>query len=234
MTEDDFDTLRLKIRQLIDNLPEAVDLGGLSKRYKTAGKVHLLRESLIWRAEEFARNASGLLDAGDCVAAALLTRALMETTAALVYLHGLVQKGLNIGISRGLDEKLTGFLVGSKKWGDTGKAIHVNDMLKEVEKVIPGFFTDHYATLSEYAHPNWQGAFGAYSTTDQKRLIVTFSRDGRLAENHRKQVGSILFATVDLLSGYYNFVSDMLQPFADAVEAFHTANPDETMPGQSG
>ena len=78
--------LRQEILQLSKCLPESIDLAALS-RFKAPGKVLMLRESLVWRAEELGRNALASLDAGNFVTAALLTRGVMETTGAIVYLQ---------------------------------------------------------------------------------------------------------------------------------------------------
>jgi|GEM_PF-729823 hypothetical protein len=217
------DEVRAEIAQLTASLPQKIDLLGLSARYKTAGKVHMLRESLFWRMEELSRNTLALLDAGDLVAAALVARAVMETTAAIVYLHKLVERGIRDGVTADLDDKLTGFLTGSRIWEDLGGAINVLTMIDAVEKAIPGY-RRHYESLCEYAHPNWSGAFGAYGATDQKELTVAFTREGRCAENNRKIIIGMLAGSVGLFNGYYNFLADMLVPFAKAVEAFYDAN----------
>ena len=193
----------------------------------------MLRESLIWREEELARNALVALDAGNFVSAALLTRAVMETTGAIVYLHAQVSHALEHGISSKWDEKLTGFLTGSKVWDDLAGAVHVNDMLREVQKVIPGYFDDHYAMLSEFAHPNWSGALGAFGIINEAELTVSFARGGRSPDIQLGHVLGRLSGAVGLFTHYYNALADMILPLAEAVVAFH-AMPEATGPTEAG
>lgn len=216
------DEIRAEIASLSANLPSEVDALGTSTKYKTAMKVHLLRESLIWREEELARSALDLLNNEDYIAAALVTRAVMETTAAIVYLHGLVDRALKKGMDDALDAKLNGFLTGSKVWHDLPGAINVLTMIDKVEKVIPGY-RGHYDFLSEYAHPNWSGTHGAYGIIDHDTAIVSFAKGGRSAERNRQTVSGMLAGSVGLFTGYYNFLGDLIVPFAGLVDQFYDA-----------
>lgn len=215
------DELRAELSRLAGMLPESIDLLALHKRYKAPGKVQMLSESLVWRQEELCRNALAALDRENFVTAALLTRAAMETTAALVYLHSLVTRSIEKGCSPELEEKLTGFLTGSKIWEDIGGAIHVNDMLREVAKVIPGYFDEHYAMLSEIAHPNWSGTMGAYGMIDKEAMVVRFGRGGRSPENQQGTIIGRLAGSVGLFIGYYEMLGAMLPQFAKAVDDFY-------------
>ena len=223
------DKVRAEIAALSAHLPTEVDALATSTKYKTAMKVHLLRESLIWREEELARSALTLLDSEDYVAAALVTRAVMETTAATVYLHGLVDRALKQGMDDALDAKLAGFLTGSKVWHDLPGAINVLTMIDKVDKVIPGY-RGHYEFLSEYAHPNWSGTHGAYGIIDHEAAIVSFVKGGRSAERHRRTVLGMLAGSVGLFTGYYNFLGDLIAPFAELAEQFYDAQKREPPP----
>lgn len=215
--------LRADLARLADKLPTAIDLLALHKRYKAPGKVEMLRGSLIWRAEELGKNALAALEAGNFVTAALLTRAVMETTAALVFLHKLVTRAVSQGCSPALEEKLTGFLTGSKLWEELGGAIHVNDMLREVSKVIPGYFEEHYAALSEIAHPNWSGAFGAFGIIDKEKMVINFARGGRSRETQRGTIIGRLVGSIGLFLGYHDMLGQALPDFAKAVEDYYAA-----------
>ena len=125
------------------------------------------------------------------------------------------------GFSDDLDEKLTGFLRGSKIWDDIDGAIHVNDMLREVAKVIPGFFDEHYAMLSEFAHRNWSGTFGSFGIIIEKELMVEFARGGRAPETQHVLIAGRLAGSFGLLIGYYNKLADLLPGFLQSVALFH-------------
>lgn len=222
MSDDKLDDVRADLQRLAAALPPQIDLLTLHKRYKAPGKVEMLRQSLIWREEELGRNALGALEAANYVTAALLTRAIMETTAAIVYLHNLVVRSVSEG-SASLEEKLTGFLTGSKVWDDIGGAIHVNDMLREVGKIIPGYFDNHYASLSEIAHPNWSGTFGAFGIIDQEKMTVSYARGGRSPENQRGVIVGRLSGSLGLFLGYYEMLGAAMPDFTNAVEEFYKA-----------
>lgn len=180
----------------------------------------MLRESIIWRMEELARSALVCLDNADFVSAALLTRGVMETTAAIVYLHKLVNRAIDDGVTDDLEDKLTGFLTGSKIWDDLGGAINVLTMIDAVDKVIPGY-RKHYEFMCEYAHPNWSGTQGAYAIIDQEQFTVSLRRGGRSPENSLKIITGMLAGSVGLFVGYYNFLGEKLVPFAEAIAAFY-------------
>jgi len=223
MSDEALDDVRADLARLAAALPEKIDLLALHNRYKAPGKVQMIGDSLIWREEELGRNALSALEAGNFVTAALLTRALMETTAALVFLHKLVTRSIGEGSSPALEEKLTGFLTGSKIWDDIGGAIHVNDMLREVETLIPGYFGAHYAALSEIAHPNWSGTFGAFGIIHAKEMVVTFARGGQSPETQYGVIIGRLSGSLGLFLGYYQMLGEAMPDFAKAVENFYAA-----------
>lgn len=220
--------LRGEVEALSASLPEMADLYGLST-YKTPGKVYLLRESLCWRMEEVSRSALDALDRGDIVASAIMTRAAMETAAAVFYVHKLADDALTKGVDDKLDETLTGFLTGSKIWPENQGAIQVLRMIDAVGKKLDGF-RKHYEMLSEFAHPNWSGAFGAYGKTDHEKAIATFGK-GKLPSNHKLVLG-MLSGSVGLFRGYYNALGDKLLPFAKLIEAHYDAQ--KAVTGEGG
>jgi hypothetical protein len=211
------------------SLPAAIDLLGLCQRYKTAGKAHILRECLIWRQEELARNALSSLDAVDGVTSALLARAVIETTAMTMYIHDIVKRGVTKGIHEGDDEKLTGLLTGSRIWPELPGAVNVLTMIDKVEKLVPGV-RHSYDTLSEMAHPNWSGMQGAYATTDQENLMVYFSRGGRNPDGFKRGIAPSLAGSLGLFLHFYDQLGDLLEPYAAACKAHYGGGGEEAAP----
>ncbi len=234
MSDEMLVSLRTDLARLASCLPREVDLLAVHNRYKAPSKVLMLRESLIWREEELGRNALKALDDGNFVTAALLTRAVMETTAALVFLDSLVVRAIDKGVSAGLEEKLTGFLTGSRVWEDIGGAIHVNDMLREVQKIIPGFFDQHYAMLCEIAHPNWSGNLGAFGVINKDAMKVKFVRGGRSPNTQRNIILANLAGSIGLFVGYYNMLADKIPEFTKAIESFYESGKAATPTNASG
>lgn len=220
---------RVELSRLADRRPHEADLRALS-RYKLPGKVMMAFGGLIWRAEELGRNAFEALDRQDFVTSALLTRALMETTGGVVLIHNLVKKSIEKGLSEGFDKKIDKLVMGSKIWEEMDDPINVNDMLREVQKVIPGYFDDHYASLSEYAHPNWLGTFGAYGTTHEGEARISFSHHGDAAERQHGTIFGRLSGSIGLCLGYCDLIEQMTGDFVRAVEAFYAARPETEKP----
>jgi hypothetical protein len=218
------DNGRELLAEISANLVESIDLRKTSK-WKLPGKVQTIRESLLWRLEELAQNAFQTLDADRFVASALNVRAIMETTAALIFLHSMMQKAIDNGVSEAIITKVDKFLINSKIWDELEDPIHINDMLRAVEKVIPGFFGVHYAALCEWAHPNWGGTFGAFGAFDDVNFLAVFRKGGRSPDVQRKKISSILAASLGLAKGYYEIIGKDLDAFVNAVEVYYTKNP---------
>ena len=224
MSDDNLDGGRETLAAIKAYLVDTIDLRGVS-RWQVPGHAQIIRESLLWRIVELSENAYDTLDANKYVASALCARAVMETTAGLVFLDTLMKRAIEQGLTQALIVKISRFLINSKIWEDLEDPIHINDMLREVQKVIPGFFEQHYATLSEVAHPNWQGTFGAFGSFDKAKLLARFSSQGRSPEVQHKKISSNLAATLGLAKGYYEMAGGKISDFTKAAEAYYAENP---------
>lgn len=223
MAEESLDDGRETLAAIEALLIDSIDLRGISK-WQLPGKVQIIRESLLWRVHELAQNAFETLDADRFVASALVARAVMETTAALVFLNTLMRRGIDQGVTEPLIAKIDRFLINSKVWEELEDPIHVNDMLREVEKVIPGFFENHYANLSEAAHPNWLGTFGAFGAFDKVNFLANFKKGGRSPDIQRKKIAMNLAATLGLAKGYYEIAGGNIDAFVKAAETYYVEN----------
>lgn len=224
MTDENFDKGRESLAAIKTYLVETIDLRGVS-RWTLPGMAQIIRESLLWRIEELAQNAFDTLDAGRFVASALATRSVMETTAGLMFLDLLMQRAIEKGVTKALIVKIDRLLVNSKIWEEIEDPIHINDMLREVDKVIPGFFEEHYAILSESAHPNWAGTFGAFGEFDKANVLAIFKSGGRSPDTQRRKIATCLTATLGLAKGYYEIAGGKVDAFTKVVEAYYAENP---------
>jgi hypothetical protein len=224
MTDKHLEDGREALASIKTYLVENIDLRAIS-RWQLPGKAQIIRESLLWRIEELAQNAFDTLDAGRFVASALATRAVMETTAGMVFLDSLMQLAIDKGVSKALVLKIDRFLINSKIWEELEDPIHINDMLREVEKVIPGFFEKYYATLSESAHPNWAGTFGAFGNFDKVNVLAIFRVGGRSPDTQRQKIAMNLAATLGLAKGYYEISGGKVDAFTKAAETYYAENP---------
>ena len=62
-TDADFATAKEMTRLLSQSLPELIDVAALGVRSKAPYQLLVVREALIWRTEELARNACNALEA---------------------------------------------------------------------------------------------------------------------------------------------------------------------------
>src|SRR5487761_337513 len=79
--EDDLATAKEMTQRLSQSLPELIDVAALGVRSKAPYQLLVVREALIWRTEELARNACNSLECEDLAVAAILTRSITENAA---------------------------------------------------------------------------------------------------------------------------------------------------------
>jgi hypothetical protein len=91
-------------------------------------------------------------------AATILTRAAVETSAAMWYLHKNLAPAVKAKAVGDIDDCLKRLMMGSKSVDRDimPEAVNVMTFVKHVDKEIEGFL-HQYEGLSEYAHPNWSG-----------------------------------------------------------------------------
>jgi cation transport protein ChaC len=145
---------RLEI--LESNLPRRVDGFAVSPHTKIPFKALVYREALIWRMTELGRAAFDCFEKNKLAAGILLTRAAVETSAALWYLSAKLDASVQSGTVGDIDDYLMKLMMGSKSNQDImPAAINVLTFVDCVDKDIKGF-RQQYDGLSEFARPNWR------------------------------------------------------------------------------
>jgi hypothetical protein len=210
------------------NLPRQVDGYALSQKSKLPWKVLLYREALIWRIVELGRSALESILDDRLVSGVVLTRAAVETSAALWYLSRKVDAVVDSKMVGDVDEYLMKLAMGTATgWPEADSSgdvltlprpIKIGAFLKQVEKDIEGF-SHQYGILSEYAHPNWAGTVLLYSSTDRQKAITDFGTNMRKAEN-AKAVGVVnLSVALKMFHAKYDHISDVIPAFISVCEA---------------
>lgn len=164
------------LAQIAAARPQALDARRTARRSKLPFKATLYRDSLLWRIEELGRSALNAYDRDDHVAGIVLTRATIETIAALNSLHRLVTRYKGGDIET-LDAKLMSMLMGSRVGDDRPDAINILNAVDKLTKTLPAFRA-LYDQLSEYAHPNDPGTASSFAVLDIVRLGANFTRRG--------------------------------------------------------
>jgi hypothetical protein len=106
-----------RLRLLNESLPHQIDLAALS-RSKLPFKALAYREALIWRVVELGEVALESFNTEKFAAAILLTRATVETVAALWYLQNKMQAALKSKNIGDLDKYLMRLSLGWKSWDE--------------------------------------------------------------------------------------------------------------------
>jgi hypothetical protein len=147
------------------NLPRKIDGFALSHKSKMPWKVLLYREAHIWRMVELSKRAFGSFTSNQLVCGIVLTRAVLEVSAALWFLCAKVEAVVDSKVVGDVDEYLMKLAMGNATgWpensapgaGAMPRPVKVGKMLEQAEKDIEGF-SHQYGVLSEYAYPNWAG-----------------------------------------------------------------------------
>ena len=229
------DDLTIEIRGRLDRLEaslvERLDARDLGTRSQLPFYALYCRETWMWRVVELGRDAFDCFKKEDFVSAMVLTRAAMETTAALWTLRGKLDKTLKLG--RVNLSQLGTYLAQLRVGQGTGiaqpddpKAVHVNDFIRAVEEDCDGFGRQ-YDRLSEFVHPNWSGTTGLYSRFDHDEGLAEFGRNIRGGEGIKGIGLTNLSVALLFFEDSYNRLADLMPAFIKLCEA---ANPTDKPP----
>jgi hypothetical protein len=199
------------------SLPNSVSVVALGVKSKAPFQLLAARESLIWRTEELARCACDALERNDISVAALLTRAVIESTGLLWKLKDTLEKRSTFTREE-LNNILTKILFGSKQQEHLPQAFQILSCIDRLDKIIPNF-RKTYDILSEYAHPNWQGVSGLYSKTNYDEFVTYFGRGLHEPDRHADNIIQALIGSIQLFELAYNSISDDVISFLGELES---------------
>jgi len=220
------DEIRRNLELLESSLPKRVDGWALSQMSKLPFKVLVYREALACRMAELGRAAFKEFEKDKLAAAIVLTRAAVETSAALWYLCGKVEASVESAEVGDIDDYLMKMSMGiatdpptDPRTGETAtlRPIRIGKFLDRVEKDISGF-KRQYGYLSEYAHPNWAGTVYLYSKFDKERATADFGQNIREPDGTKVTgVGNLSVALL-MFERSYNRVADLIPDFTKLCE----------------
>lgn len=175
------DEINLHLSRWQELLCEKISLAEVFARNPTAYKwkaLHRsirLREAVFWRVHDLLTQAHLLFEGGHILGARILIRSAIESIATLICLNALTKKVLagTLNFHKFSYETST-LLLGSRDKSTKHNAVNILSILKQCEKKYPGI-TDIYSTLSESAHPNFEGICFGYSRVDYETDETNFS-----------------------------------------------------------
>src|SRR4030067_72060 len=178
------------------SLCETVDIGGLLSRngvahkWKAPFRSLTLRETVAWRTQDLLEQSLLLHDSNHLLGARILLRSAFETVATLIYLNQLTRKVLAGTLDfHEFSEETSTLLLGSRDSSTSRKARNITTIIEKCDKRYPGI-KDLYASLSESAHPNYEGTCIGYSVIDRENFITTFSNKWKsiFGKNHVQSI----------------------------------------------
>ncbi|GIK50881.1 MAG: hypothetical protein BroJett013_35780 [Alphaproteobacteria bacterium] len=209
---------RTHVQHITANLPVIVDPLE-TMQLTTARAPHFalcIREVQTWRAEEFARAACDMFERGDLVVGVSNVRGAVESVAVIWYLKCLIEAEIERGVADpNIYDKFRQIYLGSRSEEALPQAINVITMLKRLEKDIPGVWRG-YERMSDFCHPNYQGALAVFCKHDRETHIAYFGRGIRNNLYPAKLGLRSLVGALGLLQYAYNKIADMNDPFCSA------------------
>lgn len=164
-----------------ESLPESVSVAGMLARNPTAHKWKatyrslVLRETSFWRTNDLLTQAHLLFESHHILGSRILIRSALESVATLIYLNQLTAQLLEGALAfQSFEDKTSRLLLGSKDGSTKHSSINIITVLEHCEKRYKGL-TEVYTTLSECAHPNYEGVCFGYSDVDAERHETHFS-----------------------------------------------------------
>lgn len=164
-----------------ENLCVNIRIGGLLSRnsiaykWKAPYRNWLIRECVSWRTHDLLSQAQLLFEKNHILGSRILIRCAIETVAILVYLNLKTEQVLTEVLNFHEYSIITSqLLLGSRNHSTKHSSINILSVLKQSDKKYPGII-NAYDTLSENAHPNYEGICFGYSSVDFENHEENFS-----------------------------------------------------------
>lgn len=205
-----------RLARLDRSLPRRMNPVAMSKS-KIPFKADAYRETLIWRVTQLGHCALENFLREWIAAAVLLTRATVETTAALWYVRKKVSAAVESNDLGKIDADLMRLQFGSKQWEEFPTAINVLTFVDTVDKDIEGF-RKQYDALSEIAHPNYAGTTGLFSTMDREKILIDFGHNSQYTFNATLSGMANLSTALLVFEHCYNKMAELMPAFVALCE----------------
>lgn len=147
----------------------------VAHKWKATLRSITVRECVFWRVHDLLNQAHLLHQSKHTLGSRILIRSALESVATLIHLNQLTAQVLDGALNfHVFDQKTRNLLLGSRDGSTKHKSINIVTVLSHCEKKYKGI-SDIYATLSECAHPNYEGICIGYSEVNHERYETNFS-----------------------------------------------------------
>jgi hypothetical protein len=224
MPHENFYNIEENLNNWKNSLFQSIPLAGLLSRnpvvykWKAPMRSWMLRESLLWRQHDLMTQSYSLFQQEHLLGARILLRSGIETLAILIYLNHLTRQVLANEKSFNVwGEKTSRLLLGSRNNNAMPTAINILDVLDKSDKHYPGL-RKLYDSLSESAHPNYEGLCAGYSKTNYSEYETTFSN--RWMEMYGEKHLTLVNLCMETFHEEYNVVwSELIEKLENWIEA---------------
>lgn len=202
-----------RLRLLEAERPIRFDGMVVSSTSKLPANTLRYREALLWRIVQLGRTAFENFERNKLASAILLTRAAIETSAALWCLWIKLRAAVESKALGHINDYLVNLVMGHRTDLDVQpQAISVLTFVNDAEKGIEGF-REQYDRLSEFAHPGWAGTTLLFSKLDDSKTIVEFGENERASDTIKAVGVSNLSVALAMFETGYNLVTDLMPAF---------------------
>jgi hypothetical protein len=174
------------LSELERSLCKTLDVGSLFARnspvhkWKAPWRSLLLREATAWRIQDLLQQSNALHGQASILGARILLRSAFETLAVLIFLN----QGMRSVVSgqkefHAFSETTTKLLLGSRDRSTPFDSINIPTILSKADGRYPGL-AKLYGSLSESAHPNYEGMVLGYLKNEPVNHVTSF--ENRWAE----------------------------------------------------
>ena len=164
---------------LLDILPDQIEMNVLTHKSILPFKVASISAVLVHRIAELSKTSLNLYDEKKYLPAFILTRSVVETAALLYCLHIYVETFHEDHDADKLNKLfLKRVLTGCRFKDAKYQAYSAITAVQKLDKVVEGIYCE-YEELSEFLHPNWSGAMGAFGKIDQKISVLELGKEQR-------------------------------------------------------
>lgn len=175
------DTLEQNLARWRESHVAHIPIGGLLSRnciaykWKAPFRCWVLREAAFWRVTDLLTQSFALHQQGHGLGARILLRSGFETLATLIYLNANMQAVLDGSLNfHEFSHLTTRQVAGTKNGPGRPDAVNVITMLNRGDRQYPGL-RGIYDSLSESAHPNFEGMVWGYSKVNNDEYETNFS-----------------------------------------------------------
>jgi hypothetical protein len=191
--------------------------------YKPTFEADYFREAAFYRFIELIESSYSLYKSDLLVGSVVTARAAQETVAVIWFINSKLEHLSKTKDLSHFTETMHRLILGWSNDEEFPEKINVLKCIDSVDKSLEGKFRRHYDTLSEYAHPNFSGTFGAYGQPNYETLEVSLGAYPRSRKTLLTQIELTIRICVELLDSVQRKYEVVINTALDVCHELHYA-----------